>query len=150
MVACNLLSLLRQIVLREKKQSTPKTLRFKCFIPGAWITKHTRHKTLNIALIPSCLLRRTFVVSSSHSSTYLNVRLRRLLVVASVRLRMQLSITREKRAWWMVYLILRDQLRHLIRVLMHDLGLWMRIVKSHRDATSSIDLTFTRFDYTIT
>jgi hypothetical protein len=50
MVAYNLMSLFRQIVLREKKQSTLMTLRFKCFALGAWITKHSRSKILNIAL----------------------------------------------------------------------------------------------------
>jgi hypothetical protein len=50
MVAYNLLSLFRQIALRERKQSTLKTLRFKCIALGAWITKHSRHKILNIAL----------------------------------------------------------------------------------------------------
>ncbi len=51
MVAYNLLSLFRQIVLRERKQSTLKTLRFKCFALGAWITKHSRQNILKIALV---------------------------------------------------------------------------------------------------
>jgi len=50
MVAYNLLSLFRQIVLRERKQSTLKTLRFKCFALGAWMTKHSRQNILKIAL----------------------------------------------------------------------------------------------------
>jgi hypothetical protein len=41
MAAYNLLSLFRQIVLRERAQ-TLKTLRFKYFALGAWITKHSR------------------------------------------------------------------------------------------------------------
>jgi hypothetical protein len=50
---------------------------------GRHIPPSTRHV---LRLIRSCLLRLTFVVSSSHSSTYFSVRLRRLLVTASVRL----------------------------------------------------------------
>jgi len=50
MVAYNLLSLFRQIALRERRQSTLSTLRFKCFALGAWITKHSRQKVLKIAL----------------------------------------------------------------------------------------------------
>jgi len=50
MVAYNLLSLFRQIILREKRQSTLKTLRFKCFALGAWITERSRQRTLKIAL----------------------------------------------------------------------------------------------------
>jgi Transposase DDE domain group 1 len=50
MVAYNLLSLFRQIILRERRQSTLKTLRFKCFALGAWITERSRRRTLKIAL----------------------------------------------------------------------------------------------------
>lgn len=50
MIAYNLLSLFRQVVLREKGQSTLSSLRFKCFALGAWITNHARYSTLTIAL----------------------------------------------------------------------------------------------------
>ena len=40
MMAYNLMSLFRQIVLQTKSQSTLSTLRFKCFALGSWITKH--------------------------------------------------------------------------------------------------------------
>ena len=50
MVAYNLISLFRQIVLKAKNQLTLSTLRFKCFALGAWITKHASHRTLKIAL----------------------------------------------------------------------------------------------------
>jgi len=49
-VAYNLMSLFRQIILREKRQSTLKTLRFKCFALGAWITERSRQRTLEIVL----------------------------------------------------------------------------------------------------
>jgi hypothetical protein len=50
MVAYNLISLFRQIVLRQKNQSTLNNLRFKCFALGAWISRHAHHRTLKIAL----------------------------------------------------------------------------------------------------
>ena len=50
MVAYNLMSLFRQIILKEKNQATLSTLRFKCFALGAWITDHARYKTLTIAV----------------------------------------------------------------------------------------------------
>jgi hypothetical protein len=50
MVAYNLLSLFRQIILREKRQSTLKTLSFKCFALGAWIAERSRQRTLKNAL----------------------------------------------------------------------------------------------------
>jgi hypothetical protein len=51
MVAYNLMSLFRQVVLRENRQSTLKMLRFKCFTLGAWITERSRKRTLKIALV---------------------------------------------------------------------------------------------------
>jgi hypothetical protein len=50
MIAYNLMSLFRQIILREKNQSTLSTLRFKCFALGAWITNHARYRTLTLAV----------------------------------------------------------------------------------------------------
>jgi len=50
MVAYNFISLFRQLVLREKNQSTLSSIRFKCFALGAWISKHAHHRTLKIAL----------------------------------------------------------------------------------------------------
>ena len=51
MIAYNLMSLFRQIVLQTKSQSTLSTLRFKCFALGSWITKHAGKTTLNISAI---------------------------------------------------------------------------------------------------
>ena len=50
MVAYNLISLFRQIILKEKSQSMLSTLRFKCFALGAWISKHAHNRILKIAL----------------------------------------------------------------------------------------------------
>lgn len=50
MVAYHLLSLFRQIVLKEKNQKTLTLIRFQCFALGAWITHHSRQKALNLAL----------------------------------------------------------------------------------------------------
>ena len=49
MVAYNLMSLFRQIVLKTKSQATLSTLRFKCFALGSWISKHAGKTTLNIS-----------------------------------------------------------------------------------------------------
>lgn len=51
MMAYNLMSLFRQIVLQTKSQSTLSTLRFKCFALGSWISKHAGKTTLNISAI---------------------------------------------------------------------------------------------------
>ena len=51
MIAYNLMSLFRQIVLQKKTQATLSTLRFKCFALGSWITKHAGKTTLNISAI---------------------------------------------------------------------------------------------------
>lgn len=51
MMAYNLMSLFRQIVLQSKSQATLSTLRFKCFALGSWITKHAGKTTLNISAI---------------------------------------------------------------------------------------------------
>lgn len=51
MIAYNLMSLFRQIVLKSKSQATLSTLRFKCFALGSWITKHAGRTTLNISAI---------------------------------------------------------------------------------------------------
>lgn len=49
MMAYNLMSLFRQIVLQSKFQATLSTLKFKCFALGGWITKHAGKTTLNIS-----------------------------------------------------------------------------------------------------
>jgi len=51
MIAYNLMSLFRQIVLQSKSQATLSTLRFKCFALGSWITKHAGKTTLNISAV---------------------------------------------------------------------------------------------------
>ena len=51
MIAYNLMSLFRQIVLQKKTQATLSTLRFKCFALVSWITKHAGKTTLNISAI---------------------------------------------------------------------------------------------------
>lgn len=50
MIAYNLMSLFRQIVLKSKSQATLSTLRFKCFALGSWISKHAGKAVLNIAV----------------------------------------------------------------------------------------------------
>lgn len=49
MIAYNLMSLFRQIVLQSKSQATLSTLRFNCFALGSWISKHAGKTTLNIS-----------------------------------------------------------------------------------------------------
>lgn len=49
MIAYNLMSLFRQVVLKSKSQATLRTLRFKCFALGSWISKHAGKTTLNIS-----------------------------------------------------------------------------------------------------
>lgn len=51
MIAYNMMSLFRQIVLQSKSQATLSTLRFKCFALGSWISKHAGKTTLNISAI---------------------------------------------------------------------------------------------------
>lgn len=51
MMAYNLMSLFRQVVLQSKSQATLSTLRFKCFALGSWISKHAGKTTLNISAI---------------------------------------------------------------------------------------------------
>jgi hypothetical protein len=51
MIAYNLMSLFRQIVLKSKSQATLSTLRFKCFALGSWISKHAGKTALNISAI---------------------------------------------------------------------------------------------------
>lgn len=50
MVAYNLMSLFRQMVLQEKTQATLNTLKFKCFALGSWIAKESRYKVLKISV----------------------------------------------------------------------------------------------------
>ena len=49
MIAYNLMSLFRQMVLQENRQSTLKTLKLKCFALGSWIVKGSRGKVLRIS-----------------------------------------------------------------------------------------------------
>lgn len=49
MIAYNMMSLFRQVVLKSKSQATLSTLRFKCFALGSWISKHAGKITLNIS-----------------------------------------------------------------------------------------------------
>ncbi len=51
MIAYNLMSLFRQIILKSKTQATLSTLRFKCFALGSWTSKHAGKTTLNISAI---------------------------------------------------------------------------------------------------
>ena len=51
-LAYNLMSLFRQLVLQSSNQPTLATLRVKFFALGAWITNHARKRTLKIALAP--------------------------------------------------------------------------------------------------
>jgi len=50
MIAYNLISLFRQMVLKEKNQATLSSIRFKCFALGSWISRHANQRTLKIAL----------------------------------------------------------------------------------------------------
>lgn len=50
MVAYNLMSLFRQMVLQENRQAILSTLKFKCFALGSWITKQSRNKVLKISV----------------------------------------------------------------------------------------------------
>ncbi len=50
MIAYNLVSLFRQVVLQNKTQATLNSLKFKCFALGSWITKESRHKVLKISI----------------------------------------------------------------------------------------------------
>jgi hypothetical protein len=49
MVAYNLMSLFRQMVLQDKTQATLNTLKFKCFALGSWIVKSSKEKVLRIS-----------------------------------------------------------------------------------------------------
>ena len=51
MIACNMMSLFRQIVLQSKSKDTLSTLLFKCFALGSWISKHAWKTKLNISAI---------------------------------------------------------------------------------------------------
>ena len=50
MVAYNLMSLFRHVVLQKKTQHTLNTLKFKCFAIGSWITIHSRQKVLKLSV----------------------------------------------------------------------------------------------------
>lgn len=51
-LAYNLMSLFRQLVLKAGNQPTLATLRVKCFALGAWISHHARKRVLKISLAP--------------------------------------------------------------------------------------------------
>jgi hypothetical protein len=51
MIAYNIMSLFRQVVLQTKTQGTLSTLRFKCFALGSWISKHAGKTTLKVSAI---------------------------------------------------------------------------------------------------
>jgi hypothetical protein len=50
MIAYNLLSLFRHLVLQTKSQSTLSTLKFKCFAIGSWIVSHSGRKVLKLSV----------------------------------------------------------------------------------------------------
>ena len=50
MVAYNLMALFKHMVLQSKRHQELKTLRFKCFALGAWITKTSSKSIYNLAL----------------------------------------------------------------------------------------------------
>lgn len=49
MVAYNLMSMFRFLVLQTKSQATLSTLRFKCFALGSWVSKHAGITTLKLS-----------------------------------------------------------------------------------------------------
>jgi hypothetical protein len=51
MIAYNMMSLFRQVVLQSKTQATLSTLRFKCFALGSWMSKHAGKTTLKVSAI---------------------------------------------------------------------------------------------------
>ncbi|MBE3571070.1 MAG: transposase [Bacillales bacterium] len=51
MVAYNIMSLFRQVVLKSKSRATLSTLRFKCLAFESWISKHAGKTILNISAI---------------------------------------------------------------------------------------------------
>jgi hypothetical protein len=50
LIAYNLLSLFRQIVLKQKIQPALSTIRFKCFALGSWIVKQGRKEVLKLSV----------------------------------------------------------------------------------------------------
>ena len=50
MVAYNLMSLFRHVVLQKKPQHTLSTLKFKCFAIGSWITTHAVQKVFKLSV----------------------------------------------------------------------------------------------------
>jgi hypothetical protein len=50
MVAYNLMSIFRQAVLQSSTQAFLKTIRFKCYAVGSWITKSGRNQTLKLSM----------------------------------------------------------------------------------------------------
>lgn len=52
LIAYNLLSLFRQVILKEPIQQHLSTIRFKCFALGSWITKKGRKEVLKLSVVP--------------------------------------------------------------------------------------------------
>ena len=50
LIAYNLLSLFRQVILKEPIQQHLSTIRFKCFALGSWIVKKGRNKVLKLSV----------------------------------------------------------------------------------------------------
>ena len=50
MVAYNLMSVFRQAVLKSPQQAYLKTIRFKCYAIGSWVTKNENNKKLKLSL----------------------------------------------------------------------------------------------------
>jgi hypothetical protein len=51
-LAYNLMSVFRQIVLKQARQSTLSTLRTQCFAIGAWVSAHAGKRILKLAVSP--------------------------------------------------------------------------------------------------
>ncbi|MBU1656820.1 MAG: transposase [Candidatus Omnitrophica bacterium] len=52
LIAYNLLSLFRQVILKKPIQQHLSTIRFKCFALGSWITKRGRKEVLKLSVVP--------------------------------------------------------------------------------------------------
>ena len=50
MIAYNLISLFRQVVLQTKTQATLGTIRVQCFALGSWVVKHAGKTTLKMSV----------------------------------------------------------------------------------------------------
>lgn len=52
LIAYNLLSLFRQVILKQPAQQHLSSIRFKCFALGSWITKKGRKEILKLSVVP--------------------------------------------------------------------------------------------------